>query len=334
MTAVEDRLRQLLDDAAPMSSGVDSGEVARQGRRLRRRRSTVMTGVAAVTVAAVAIVTVLATRGSSSSATVSPRPNTTGLVTRTLTPVSRTATADDLRRDAAVLTQRLASARIDGRAEVAGGSITLHLPPSAVDSVSYLAGTGQLSFRVPSAVNPTPTRSVEASGCSTAAGPGAGEQPRCVTTGLSTSCRTQPVTETPTVPIVACDVGGTTAFTLGPERLNGDAVASATASLNSGPDGIATGEWIVTLRFTATGQRAWTDLTRAVSSSPGCPDSMGPTCLLAIVVNGVVESAPVIQQTIPGPAQITGTFTEQSAKALAAVISSGPLPTPLKVEAS
>ena len=55
---------------------------------------------------------------------------------------------------------------------------------------------------------------------------------------------------------------------------------------------------------------------------------------IAIVLDGIVESAPYIQTSggIPGGvAQISGSFIEQSANNLAAVLNSGVLPTTFAV---
>ena len=105
-------------------------------------------------------------------------------------------------------------------------------------------------------------------------------------------------------------------YALSPERLGGDAVSSAKATIQSGENGTSTGQWMVELNFTSAGQRAWSDLTDAISRSPGCPASGGgPTaasppasCQLAVVVDGIVQSAPVIQERIAGSAEIAGDF--------------------------
>jgi len=53
---------------------------------------------------------------------------------------------------------------------------------------------------------------------------------------------------------------------------------------------------------------------------------------LAIVLDGVVYSAPVIQETIGGgKATITGSFTDQEARDLAIVLRAGALPAPVKI---
>jgi preprotein translocase subunit SecD len=54
---------------------------------------------------------------------------------------------------------------------------------------------------------------------------------------------------------------------------------------------------------------------------------------LAIVLDNRIQSAPAIQGEIPtGNAQITGTFSVQEAKTLAAILRSGSLPIPLQIE--
>ncbi len=53
---------------------------------------------------------------------------------------------------------------------------------------------------------------------------------------------------------------------------------------------------------------------------------------LAIVLDGVVKSAPVIQSRISYEGQITGSFTQSEAKDLALVLRSGALPVPVVVE--
>ena len=295
-----------------------------------------------VAVGAGSVVAVIATSGHAQNATVRPAPLTDSGVTATLTPASTSETAD-LRADAAVLTRRLAAAGIRGQVQAGAGSITLHLPASAAGSVAYLAGTGRLSFRVPAIVEPVPTAPATA-GCVSAAGPVGSNPPPCITARLSAGC---PKTGTPDALrvaeapaadwVVACDTTGTVEYALAPQQLGGDVVDSAKAAIQSGANGTSTGQWIVTVNFTPAGQIEWANLTDTISQGPGCPKGTSPeatppvTCQLAIELDGVVQSAPVIQERIGGPAEITGTFTESSAKALAAALSSGTLPVPLHV---
>jgi preprotein translocase subunit SecD len=335
MTSVEEQLPALLRKAAPMSVGVDVAEVLRLGRNVQRRRR--LANVASVVIVSVGVgsrATVIASSGHPQNATVSPRPVTGAPVITTLTPASASPSAADLRADAAVLTRRLTASGFSGQVHVGVGYIALNLPSSAAGSVKYLASTGRLSFRVPAAVEQAPTKSsVAASSCVSASGPASGSPPPCISARLYASCPKSGTVEGRQVAaapatnwIVACDTTGTTEYALSPQRLGADAVANAAASIRTGTDGTSTDNWNVSVNFTPSGQSEWADLTAAISSAPGCPASSSASCVLAVVVDGVVQSAPVIQGRIAGSAEITGSFTEQSAKALAAALT---LPMPV-----
>jgi SecD/SecF fusion protein len=96
--------------------------------------------------------------------------------------------------------------------------------------------------------------------------------------------------------------------------LSGDRVTSAGASYEK--DG-----WVVHLRFDAEGAKKFGDTTAAHVHHR-----------FAIVLDGVIQSAPVIQDAIyGGDAQITGRFTEEEARGLASVLEN-PLQTPVSIE--
>jgi preprotein translocase subunit SecD len=81
------------------------------------------------------------------------------------------------------------------------------------------------------------------------------------------------------------------------------------------------GEPYVGIKFDAQGAK---DFDRITSENVGKR--------LAIVLDGVVHSAPVIKERISGgEAQITGTFTTEEARDLAIVLRAGALPAPVKV---
>ncbi len=95
------------------------------------------------------------------------------------------------------------------------------------------------------------------------------------------------------------------------------------------------GQWVVSLDFTPEGQRKWTALTRE-AFQPAADDSClaaaqavstGAThCLVAVVLDKEIISAPEIQGVLTGQSQITGQFTSASAKQLADQIKYGALP--------
>ncbi len=95
------------------------------------------------------------------------------------------------------------------------------------------------------------------------------------------------------------------------------------------------GQWVVSLDFTAEGQQKWTALTRE-AFQPAPDDtclaaaqavSTGAThCLVAVVLDKEIISAPEIQGVLSGQSQITGQFTSASARQLADQIKYGALP--------
>lgn len=115
----------------------------------------------------------------------------------------------------------------------------------------------------------------------------------------------------PTDETVACDRDGKAKYLLAPATVVGTDVKGATARL----DPAGTNQWQVGVTFTGGGQKKFTDLTAATVGKQ-----------VAIVLDGVVISAPVIQNTIPGDAQITGNFSKDEAQNLANVLKYGALP--------
>jgi preprotein translocase subunit SecD len=98
--------------------------------------------------------------------------------------------------------------------------------------------------------------------------------------------------------------------------LTGADIANARVSIDQN-----TSEPYVSLELTAAGARTFADLTSA---------NVGRR--LAIVLDGNVYSAPVIRERIPsGQAQITGSFTSETATDLAIVLRAGALPAPVQV---
>src|SRR5437588_3158050 len=95
--------------------------------------------------------------------------------------------------------------------------------------------------------------------------------------------------------------------------LSGDRVSNAGASYEK--DG-----WVVHLRFDAEGAKQFGNITAANVHHR-----------FAIVLDGIIQSAPVIQDAIyGGDAQITGRFTEEEARGLASVLEN-PLQTPVSI---
>jgi preprotein translocase subunit SecD len=122
----------------------------------------------------------------------------------------------------------------------------------------------------------------------------------------------------PTDVVAACDREGAAKYILGPAVVQGTDVTSAEAVLPT-QGGIA--NWIVELSFDDAGTRAFADVTRQVTTL------QPPLNQVAIVLDGVVVSAPTINEPITGGrAQIEGSFDQTEATDLANVLKYGALP--------
>jgi len=128
--------------------------------------------------------------------------------------------------------------------------------------------------------------------------------------------------------VVACQSGAK--MYLDVAKVVGKDIDTATPQLDQ-----QQGQWVVSLDFTAEGQAKWTALTRE-AFQPAADDtcvaaaqalSTGAThCLVAVVLDKTVISAPEIQGVLTGQSQITGQFDAASAKELADQIKYGALP--------
>jgi preprotein translocase subunit SecD len=125
-------------------------------------------------------------------------------------------------------------------------------------------------------------------------------------------------TAPPNAYVVACDREGVTKYLLGPSEVQGTQVSSAEAAL---PNGASVGAWQIDLNFNGSGTSAFDKVTKRLASLPA------PRNQLAITLDGVVQSAPTVNEEIAtGQAQITGSFTQEEASDLANVLKYGALP--------
>ena len=108
-------------------------------------------------------------------------------------------------------------------------------------------------------------------------------------------------------------------YVLGPAELTGTAVKTALAQQNQ------VGAWVVNYSLTSAGSPAWDRVAQANFHAQ-----------LAIELDGVVQSAPLIQPdqatftSFNGQGEISGSFTESSAKNLALAMQFGALPVRLE----
>ena len=123
--------------------------------------------------------------------------------------------------------------------------------------------------------------------------------------------------DAPTDTIVSCDRAGLNKYILAPAEVLGRQVSKASAAIDT-QGGNA---WYVSLTFNGEGTTAFGAITSRVTSLAA------PLNQVAIVLDGLVVSAPRITEAIPsGNAQITGSFTQLEAQDLANVLKYGALP--------
>ena len=117
--------------------------------------------------------------------------------------------------------------------------------------------------------------------------------------------------------IVTCDRNGGSRYVLAAAQVVGRDIKGATAALDQQN---ASG-WFVSLDFTGDGTKKFGTLTQSVVNLAA------PQNQVAIVLDGVVVSAPRINEAIlGGSAQITGSFSQLEAQDLANVLKYGSLP--------
>jgi protein-export membrane protein SecD/preprotein translocase SecF subunit len=121
--------------------------------------------------------------------------------------------------------------------------------------------------------------------------------------------------------LITCDRELTSRFLLGPADIVGTDISAATAGI---PQGSVA--WQVNLEFTGEGADKFFTSTQTLSSLTPPQDQF------AIVLDGLVVSAPQVNEPIPGGrAQITGQFTQADAQGLANVLRYGALPLAFEV---
>ena len=130
-------------------------------------------------------------------------------------------------------------------------------------------------------------------------------------------------------PLITCDFTNTVKYILGPVEVFGSDISNAGASLVTTSTGATTGQWAVDLSFNAKGTKDFGDVTTRLNGLSGSQNQF------AIVLDGKVLTAPSTNAAITnGSAQITGGFTQASAKTLADQLKYGALPIGFQVQSS
>lgn len=129
------------------------------------------------------------------------------------------------------------------------------------------------------------------------------------------------VQDDPNKQFAACDADGSAKYLLDVAKVVGTDIDSASAGIPQGRT-----DWIVQLSFKGNGPDAWSKLTTKAYNS------QEPRNRVAVVLDGVVITAPNIISPIPGgKAEITGGFTQKTAEDLASQLKFGALPLKFKL---
>ena len=212
----------------------------------------------------------------------------------------------------------VAESEVAAQGSGANRQIVISVPGDTGRRIVELVGnTAELRFR--QVLAESSSGAASGTGAST---PVAGVSPEINAAYAAIDCTTAAARQnlggdTPEQTIVTCARNSATKYILGPAEVIGRQVSKA----SSGLDTQAGNVWTVLLTFNNEGTKAFGALTQRVTSLAS------PQNQVAIVLDGVVVSAPRINEAIPsGNAQITGSFTQQDATDLANVLKYGALP--------
>ncbi|HEX4976392.1 MAG TPA: protein translocase subunit SecD [Nocardioides sp.] len=130
---------------------------------------------------------------------------------------------------------------------------------------------------------------------------------------------TEPIADNPRQPIVTCDEDGVK-YLLSSAPIEGTQITRAEAGIPQNEIG-----WVVTLGFDRKGRDTFAEVTRAIAGATS--PLTGQQKQFAIVLDGQVISAPVVDEVIPnGEAIIRGDFSQEEAQTLANSLKYGALP--------
>ncbi|WP_210481344.1 protein translocase subunit SecD [Naasia sp. SYSU D00948] len=130
-------------------------------------------------------------------------------------------------------------------------------------------------------------------------------------------------------PLVTCDPDGAIKYLLGPVEVSGEDIDDATSGLVPTQTGGNTGVWAVNLDFNGEGTEKFAAVTTRLTGLAEPQNQFG------IVLDKRVISAPRSEVVITdGNAQITGSFTQETAKSLADQLKYGALPISFETQSS
>ena len=134
-------------------------------------------------------------------------------------------------------------------------------------------------------------------------------------------------TADPETPLVTCEADGSIKYLLGPVEVDGSNISDATARQLTNSQGARIPGWGIYPVFDEAGTQAFSDITTRLVSLPS------PRNQFAAVLDGKVLIAPSTNAAITnGQPEISGSFTQQSAQAIASQLKFGALPLSFTVQ--
>ncbi len=225
----------------------------------------------------------------------------------------------------------VAEAEVTTQGSGGGAAIVVSVPGLSQDRIVELVRrTALLNFRpVWNVFGPTPIPPADGTTAATPIPPvqAAGNSPEFQAELLALNCTDPTVIAggTPDDPekwLATCEQTGASKYSLQPAFIKGTNVTDATAQI---PQSGVT--WVVSLEFDSEGASALASASTQLSALPECGTGAEPCNAFAIVLDGVVVSAPRFNEAIlGGQAQIEGNFTAQEARDLANILKFGALP--------
>jgi preprotein translocase subunit SecD len=137
------------------------------------------------------------------------------------------------------------------------------------------------------------------------------------------------IVDDPSQPLATCSDDRTSKFVLGPVEIDGSQISDASSGFQPGPNGQPTSIVEVVLSFNSAGAKKFAEVTKRLYGLQSQP----PMDQFAVVLDKSVITAPQARAVISdGRASITGSFTIDSAKALAQQLKFGALPLEFKLQ--
>jgi preprotein translocase subunit SecD len=269
----------------------------------------------------------------------------------------QTVSADQLNQAVSIIRQRIDASGVSEAEINTQGSqnIVVSIPGIPDDeTLRRIESSAKLEFRpviyteaaatdaTGSTATPTPTPSPSPSLATTStASPTDASDPNWVSPALfqqyqDFDCKSLDTLQTNVAPadepLITCEDDGSAKYILGPVEVAGTTIADATSGLITNSQGVSTGQWGVFITFNDEGTAQFAKVTERLY---GYDPSTDVRNRFAIVLDGKVISAPTTQGIITdGKPQISGSFTQASAKTLADQLKFGALPISFTVQSN